>query len=166
MISIAKEKLSTGAIPALAFQVATAESPMLIAGQFNAVLGFNYLHMVRNLQATLCRIHALLVPGGLLISKTPCLEDMGPLISQVLLPSLRAIGMAPHVSVFSQAEFCARVSAAGFEILAVENHATKGNDHRPCIVARKRCAPEGGQPAAEVGQPATYSRNPRPYLDA
>ncbi len=147
MIAIAKEKQSAGSSAGLSFQVATAESPMLNIGQYNAVLGFNYLHMVRDVPATLSRVHALLAPGGLFISKTPCLGDMNPLLSLVLLPVMRAIGRAPYVSVFRQAEFCKLVSAAGFDILATENHATKGNDRRPCIVARKRRAAGAAQPA-------------------
>lgn len=111
---------------------------MLGTGRFDAVLGFNYLHLVRDVPGTLRRIHSLLAADGLFISKTPCLGDMNPLIRLVLLPGMRAIGKAPYVSVFRQAEFCRRVSAAGFDILAMENHASKGNDRRPCIVARKR----------------------------
>lgn len=140
MIAIAREKQAASPIPALAFQIATVEASTLETGRFNAVLGFNYLHMVRGLPGTLRRIHTLLAPGGLFISKTPCLGDMNPLLSLFLLPAMRAIGRAPYVSVFSQAELCKLVSSAGFDILATENHATKGNDRRPCIVARKRCA--------------------------
>jgi ubiquinone/menaquinone biosynthesis C-methylase UbiE len=138
MIAIAEEKLSADPNPALSFHTATAEAPMLEAGRFNAVLGFNYLHMVRDVPETLRRIHTLLAPGGLFISKTPCLGDMNPLIRLVLLPAMRAIGKAPYVSVLSQAEFCWLLNAAGFDILATENHATKGNDRRPFILARKR----------------------------
>lgn len=138
MIAIAREKLAASPIPALSFHTATAEDAMLERGRFNAVLGFNYLHIVRDVPGTLRRINTLLAPEGLFISKTPCLGDMNPLIRHVLLPGMRAIGQAPYVSVFRQAEFCRLVSAAGFDILATENHATKGNDRRPCIVARKR----------------------------
>ncbi len=138
MIAIAEEKRSATPIPTLSFHTATAEAPMLEAGRFDAVLGFNYLHMVRDVPDTLRRIHTLLAQGGLFISKTPCLGDMNPLIRLVLLPAMRAIGKAPYVSVFSQAELCWLLNAAGFEILASENHATKGNDRRPFVVARKR----------------------------
>jgi ubiquinone/menaquinone biosynthesis C-methylase UbiE len=138
MIGIAREKQSASAVPGLDFQIATAEASILEAGRFNAVLGFNYLHMVRDVPGTLRRIHSLIAPGGLFISKTPCLGDMNPLLSLVLLPGMRAIGKAPYVSVFSQTELGRLVSSAGFDILATENHATKGNDRRPCIVARKQ----------------------------
>jgi ubiquinone/menaquinone biosynthesis C-methylase UbiE len=138
MIEIAREKQSVNAVPNLDFQIATAEASILEAGRFNAVLGFNYLHMVRDVPGTLRRIHTLLAPGGLFISKTPCLGDMNPLLSLVLLPAMRAIGKAPYVSVFRQAELCRLVSSAGFDLIATENHASRGNDRRPCIVARKQ----------------------------
>lgn len=136
MIAIAREKLSASPVPGLAFEVATADDSIRETGRFNAVLGFNYLHLVRDVPGTLRRVHGLLAPGGLFISKTPCLGDMNPLLS-LALPGMRMIGKAPYVSVFRQAELRERVSAAGFEILAAENHASRGNDRRPCIVARK-----------------------------
>ncbi|PZO01281.1 MAG: SAM-dependent methyltransferase [Alphaproteobacteria bacterium] len=137
MIDIAREKHAATPVPSLTFQVGTVEDPILEVGRYNAVLGYNYLHMVRDVPAALARIHALLAPGGLFVSKTPCLGDMNPLLSLVLLPVMRAIGKAPHVSVFKRVEFCELLTAAGFDILATENHATKGNDRRPFVVARK-----------------------------
>ena len=71
MIAIANEKHAAGPIPALVFRTATAEALAPDAALFNAVLGFNYLHLVRDLPGTLRRIHALLAAEGLFISKTP-----------------------------------------------------------------------------------------------
>ena len=135
MTAIAEEKHAALPVPALVFRTATAEA---LDGQFDAVLAFNYLHLVRDLPGTLNRIHALLAADGLFISKTPCLGDMNPVIRLALLPAMRAIGKAPYVSAFRAAELSQHVSAAGFEILATESHATKGKDARPYIVARKR----------------------------
>lgn len=138
MIAIANEKHAAGPIPALVFRTATAEALTPDAAQFNAVLGFNYLHLVRDLPGTLRRIHALLAAEGLFISKTPCVGDMNPLIRFALLPAMRAIGKAPYAGVFRAADLSQHICAAGFDILATESHATKGNDNRPYIVARKR----------------------------
>lgn len=137
MIAIANEKHGAGPIPALVFRTTTAEALTADAAQFNAVLGFNYLHLVRDLPGTLRCIHALLAAKGLLISKTPCVGDMNPLI-RLALPAMRAIGQAPYAGVFRAAALSQQISAAGFDIIATENHATKGNDNRPYIVARKR----------------------------
>lgn len=138
MIAIANEKHAAGPVPGLAFRTATAEKLMPATGQFQAVLGFNYLHLVRDLPGTLGCIHALLAPAGLFISKTPCVGDMNPLIRLVLLPAMRAIGKAPYAGVFRAVDLGQHIGAAGFEILATENHTTKGNESRPYIVARKR----------------------------
>lgn len=136
MIAIAEEKHAAAPAPSLAFRIATAEALLPDAAKFNAVLGFNYLHLVRDLPGTLRRVHALLAAEGLLISKTPCVGEMNPLI-RLALPVMRALGLAPHAGVFRVSALTRQISAAGFEILAVENHATKGDDNRPYIVARK-----------------------------
>lgn len=136
MIAIAEEKLATAAIPGLSFRVATAEALASEAG-FDAVLGFSYLHLVRDLPGTVEHIRNLLAEGGLFISKTPCIGDMNPLVGYAALPVMRALRLAPYAAVFRAAELKEFVSAAGFQILDVENHATKGKHWRPYIVARK-----------------------------
>jgi SAM-dependent methyltransferase len=137
MIAIAEEKHAADPIPALVFHTATADA--LVPGdvQFDAVLGFNYLHLVRDLPGTLRRIHALLAAESLFISKTPCVGDMNPLI-RLAVPAMRAIGKAPYVNVFGATELSQQIGAAGFDILAVEGHSTRDKGRRPYIVARRR----------------------------
>jgi ubiquinone/menaquinone biosynthesis C-methylase UbiE len=136
MIAIAEEKLAADPAPTLALRAATAESLASETAKFDAVLAFNYLHLARDLPGTLRSIHALLVPGGRFISKTPCLSDMNPLI-RLVLPLMQMIGKAPHASVFSAQELGNLITAAGFELVSTERHASKGKDSRPFIVARK-----------------------------
>ncbi|MGJ7504366.1 class I SAM-dependent methyltransferase [Variovorax sp. ZT5P49] len=138
MIAIANEKHAAAPVPELVFSTATAEALAPGAAKFDVVLGFNYLHLVRDLSATLRHIHALLATEGLFISKTPCLGDMNPLIGLALLPAMRAIGKAPHAGVFQAADLSRHIDAAGFDVLATEDHSTKGGEKRPYIVARKR----------------------------
>jgi ubiquinone/menaquinone biosynthesis C-methylase UbiE len=138
MIAIADEKLAVESIPALSFRTATAEELVHEESRFDAVLGFNYLHLVRNVPGTLRSIQVLLKPGGLFISKTPCLGDMNPLIRLLLLPAMRAIGKAPHVSSLGASALEQLIIGAGFDVLVRESHASKGKDQRPYIVARKR----------------------------
>jgi ubiquinone/menaquinone biosynthesis C-methylase UbiE len=137
MIAIAEKKLEDGPVPSLAFRTATAEALVGEGSRFDAVLGFNYLHLVGDLPATLRAVHDLLEPDGLFISKTACLGDMNPLIRLVLLPVMRVVGLAPTVGVFDAAELDRLVREAGFDILATESHATRGKDSRPFLVARK-----------------------------
>lgn len=136
MIAIAREKETASPVPTLAFRAATADALTPGAERYDAVLGFNYLHLVRDLAGTLGVIHGLLAAGGLFISKTPCVGEMNPLI-RLALPAMRAVGLAPYAGVFRVEELKRHIAVAGFEILACENHASKGDDKRPYIAARK-----------------------------
>jgi ubiquinone/menaquinone biosynthesis C-methylase UbiE len=138
MLKIAGEKLAAAPVPGLAFRTATAEALASESRRFDAVLAFNYLHLVRDLPGALRSIHNLLDADGLLVSKTPCLGDMNPLLRHVLVPVMRGIGLAPHVNSLRAKDLGELMRDAGFEILAVESHATKGKDNRPFILARRR----------------------------
>lgn len=145
MIQIANSKLASHEPPLTGISFRTATVEALLAAQegdkttterFNAVLGFNCLHLVRDLPATLRGIHALLEDGGLLITKTPCVGEMNVLI-RLALPVMRAVGRAPYAAAFRASELSARMREQGFEVVETEVHASKGNDNRPYIVARK-----------------------------
>jgi len=133
----------------LNFQVATAEELVSASEseKYDIILGFNYLHLVRDLPGTLKSISMLTKPGGLFISKTPCIRDMT--LGMVLLPVMplaRAVGLAPFVGGFTSAELKRQMEAAGFEVLEMEYHSggknSKGvmGDERPFVVARKKVA--------------------------
>ena len=137
MITIAEEKRAAAGVAALRFVVAEAGAPLPEDDRCDAVLAMNLLHLVPDLPATLAQVYAVLPPGGLFISKTACLSDMNPLI-RLLLPLMRWVGKAPAtVRCFTAGELEAAVRAAGFAVVAVERHASKGRDARPFIVARK-----------------------------
>jgi ubiquinone/menaquinone biosynthesis C-methylase UbiE len=137
MIAVAQGKLNAAPIAGLAFHAATAEALAQEESRFDVVLGFNYLHLVRDVHGTLRSIHALLKPDGLFISKTPCLGEMNALIRLVLIPAMRAVGLAPHVSAFDSIALEQLIKDAGFDVLAREDHASKGKDYRPFVVSRR-----------------------------
>lgn len=136
MIAIAEEKLAASPVAPLGFRIASAEDLAREEHRYDAVLGFNYLHLVDDLSRTLAAIRELLVPGGLFVSKTPCLGNMNPLI-RLAIPVMQFIGKAPHVNVFSAEALREAVEGAGFGIDTVEYHGTKRKDARPVIIARK-----------------------------
>jgi len=89
----------------------------LPGGPFDAILAFNLLHLLPDLPAALAECHARLKPGGLLITKTPCLG--GPWLS--LWPLVRVLGLfgkAPPLRFLSPAALERRIAAAGFRIAA------------------------------------------------
>jgi SAM-dependent methyltransferase len=137
MIEIAREKLARQPLPQLSFAVADADAPGFAPGAYDAVLAFNLLHLVDDLDQALGVAAQALRPGGLLISKTPCIAEMNPLIPHLALPLMRAIGKAPQVLCFRQPQLLAALARQGLEILSLERHGTKGRDFRAFIVARK-----------------------------
>ena len=140
MIAIAREKLAAQPqpMPQLRFGVADAEVAGPGGACHDAVLAFNVLHLVTDLDVALRAVLQTLKPGGLFVSKTPCLGEMNPLIPHLLVPLMRAIGKAPHVLVFDEAQLKASFQRHGLEIEAVERHGTKGKDIRVFIAARRR----------------------------
>jgi ubiquinone/menaquinone biosynthesis C-methylase UbiE len=137
MIAIAREKAAAQGCVNAVFETARADAPDRPDGSFDVVLAFNVLHLVAARDAVLRNIHRLLTPGGLFISKTPCLTQMG-LPVRLLVPVMQAIGKAPHVAFFTDAELEREITAAGFKIVERARHGTRGKDARPFLVARKR----------------------------
>ena len=137
MVAIAREKLAAQPVPQLDFSVADADAPVFGQGAYDAVLAFNLLHLVGNLDQSLALAVQALRPGGLLISKTPCIAEMNPLIPHVALPLMRAIGKAPDVLCFKGEALESAIARRGMEIVSVERHGTRGKDIRVFIVARK-----------------------------
>jgi SAM-dependent methyltransferase len=137
MIAIAREKLAAQSVPQLSFAVADAEAPVARPGEFDAVLAFNLLHLVTDLDRTLQLAVQALRPGGLLISKTACLTELNPLIRYLAVPVMQAVGKAPHVLCFDADTLQAAIARQGMDIVSVERHGTRGKDFRVFIVARK-----------------------------
>jgi len=136
MIAIAARKAKDAGVENVEFRKATLDGIDTPGEGYDAVLGFNVLHMFDNVPAELARIRSLLKPGGLFISKTPCVGDMNPLV-RLVVPIMQFFGKAPCVNFFTAAELERDIRAAGFEIGEKGLHGTKGKDIRPFIVAKK-----------------------------
>lgn len=137
MIAIAREKATAQGCMNVEFAVATPDQAQWPDASFDAVLGFNILHLVEARAAALAGVHRLLKPDGLFISKTPCLKEMNPLIG-LLVPIAQLVGQAPYVRFDSAAGLEREIESAGFDIIERARHGSKGKDPRPFLVARKR----------------------------
>ncbi|MBI3439905.1 MAG: class I SAM-dependent methyltransferase [Proteobacteria bacterium] len=136
MIAIGREKAAADGVSNVEFTVATPEAAPWPDASFDAAIAFNLLHLIEARQAALANIHRLLRPGGLFISKTPCLGDANP-IYRVLVPVMRLVGKAPYVAFFSSGDIEREIIGAGFEVIARERHGSKPKDPRPFLVARR-----------------------------
>ncbi|MEM9726113.1 MAG: class I SAM-dependent methyltransferase [Pseudomonadota bacterium] len=108
------------------------------AAGYDAVLALNLLHLIEDGEGALRRVHGLLKPGGVFISKTVCEPRNGaPLkfrLIRLALPLLQFFGKAPFVRFMDPDDFEALVVSTGFEILEAGDHPAPSR----YIVARKR----------------------------
>lgn len=136
MIAIAREKVAAAGCSNIAFAVATPDTAPAGEGAYDAVLAFNLLHLVADRDRCIAAIRRLLKPGGLLITKTPCLAEMNPLI-RLAVPVMRAIGKAPHVASFTADGLEREIASAGLTIVERARHGSGRKDARIFILARK-----------------------------
>lgn len=147
MIAIAREKAEREQCRNVEFVVADAATAPGAAGAYDAVLAFNVLHLVADRRAALGHVHRLLKPGGLLISKTPCLAEMSILI-RLAVPVAQVFKQAPDVAFFDAGKLEADVAAAGFTVQERARHGSGRKDPRILIVAAK---PEAQAETREPG---------------
>lgn len=140
MVEIGRRKADETDAANAEFVLGTLEGDTLPKGPFDAVLAFNLLHLVDDLPAALREIHARVKPGGLFISKTPCLGSIGPLM-RMALPLLLVFMRAryrtepPSPEFFTADDLERTVRDAGFEI--VEAAAIPEGKASHFVVARK-----------------------------
>lgn len=136
MIAIAREKAAAERIENVTFTVAPASGGVGPDGRHDAVLAFNVLHLLENRAAALADAKRVLKPGGLLITKTPCLSEMNPFI-RIAVPVARWLGKAPSVSFFDAARLETEIAHAGFTIIERARHGSGRKDPRIFLVARR-----------------------------
>lgn len=113
MIAIATERGAE--IAQLRTAIARPGDGSLPRGPVDAILGFNLLHLLPDLPAALSEAHGMLKPGGILITKTPCLG--GPWLALwPLVRVLHALGKAPRLRFVSPAALEHAITKAGFTI--------------------------------------------------
>ncbi len=115
MIEIAKEKAADKAVENVDFTVADIESLDVEAESKDAVLGMSILHLLKDKEAAMKKVHTMLKPGGLFISSTVC---MGGGISfwKPIIVVGNFFGLLPFVSFFGKEELVQALQAAGFQI--------------------------------------------------
>lgn len=137
MIAIAREKAAAERCSNVEFHVVGSDGSTWPAAPFDAVLAFNVLHLVPDRARYLQQVHAALKPGGLFISKTPCLTEMSRLI-RLAVPVAQFFGKAPSVTFFNGSELASDITAAGFAVAEQARHGSKPNEPRIFILARRR----------------------------
>jgi len=120
MIAIGREKAAQATDTPPRFAVAAVEDAPTRDGGYDAVLGFNVAHLLDDPAAAFRHIRGLLRPGGLLITKTPCLGRASALRGLIWI--LRQLGKAPHVACFRGDALDKALRDAGFALLETDDY--------------------------------------------
>ena len=135
MIKIGIDKARSQNIKNVTFAIADVLNPAIDDGPYDVVLALNLLHLLEDLPAGIKRIHSLLKPEGIFISKTITRFGSGTPIKyrlmKLALPLMQAIGKAPYVNFMGTKELDDVILAGGFEIIETGAYPTR------YIVARK-----------------------------
>lgn len=134
MIRIALERQPIETRDTLDFYVGELGKEDHPTGPFNVVLCFNFLHLLDDRQEVVAEIHKNLEPGGMFISKTPCVSGLFRLLQPVVL-MLRAFGKAPSFKFLPPMRLETEIKTAGFEIIKTARHPEGSVRH--VIVAKK-----------------------------
>lgn len=141
MLEIARHRAEEAGVVNLALEQASIDSFTAPPASTDAVLGLSLLHLLVDRKAALARVHALLKPGGVFVSSTPCLAD-GMNWFRPLAAIGASLGRIPRISFFTADALRADIKAAGFEI--VEDW-SPGKNAALFIIARKPPAPAPDQ---------------------
>ncbi|ACR13667.1 SAM-dependent methyltransferase [Teredinibacter turnerae T7901] len=133
MLEIAEKKRSAAGLANLQFMRDAIESRSLGRAHFDLVMGFSILHLVRDLDAVLHKLHTALKPGGLFISSTFCFADFDPLL-RWMLPVTQRLGVTPAINQLAANGLRDTVQTAGFTI---EEDWQPAPDRALFLIARK-----------------------------
>jgi ubiquinone/menaquinone biosynthesis C-methylase UbiE len=133
MTAIALEKAAKQGVDNVEFLTGTILDTTLPDASFDAVLALNVLHLIPQWEASIARSYALLKPGGVFISGSALIKEIG-LHLRLLIPIARLFGKAPEVVAFTKSELLRALTDVGFEIALNESPGSKVGVF---IVARK-----------------------------
>lgn len=134
MIALANAKARERQVDNVRFSRTDVFDPRFARHAFSAITAFNIFHLLDDTPTVVDRLHELLVPGGLLISETPCLGERSGIMRSLIRLAV-AVGFAPMIRELTIADLESLVSGRGFRMLETTTWDQKSAVYR--IVARK-----------------------------
>ena len=133
MLEIARGKAAADDVTNVTFEQVSVEELRASDQTYDVILALSILHLLEDRDAAISQLHAMLKPGGVLVSSTACLGDrMG--FFKFIAPIGKFLRLMPLVKVFTTQELLDSMTAAGFEI---DHHWQPGKGKAVFIVAKK-----------------------------
>lgn len=140
MVSIGAKNAQAEGIKNINFVASDIFGEKIEGMTYDAILAHNVLHLLEDVPSSVRRVHELLRPGGIFISKTFAVKDEGLSFKmrmiKLVLPLMQKLGKAPFVNFMKGTQLEEAISENGFDILE-SGHYPITADAR-YIVARKR----------------------------
>ncbi len=132
MIEKGRRKAALESIDNISFQCSTLEGIGVADESLDVILGMSILHLLENKEQAIDSVCKMLKPGGVFISSTACIGDMGVLFKMMM--GLMKLGTMPLVKSFTSEQLVESLIAAGFRI---DYQWTPGKNKGVFIVAKK-----------------------------
>jgi len=133
MIGIAKSKATAANVENITFEVASTKELAVEKNSQDVVMAHSVLHLLKNTDAAVANIHSMLKRGGVFVTSTPCLGDIGGMFKYIA-PVATFLRLIPLINVFTERELIESIEQAGFD---VELKWQPAKDKAVFIVARK-----------------------------
>ena len=133
MIEIAQGKADAQNIENITFQQSKIDEFSVSDQTFDMVLGLSILHLLKNKEEVIAKVHKMLKPGGLFVTSTACLGDNMKWF-KIIGPIGNFLGLIPFVKVFTVKELEDSLTDAGF---AIDYQWQPGKNKAVFIVAKK-----------------------------
>ena len=133
MIEIAQGKADAQNIENITFQQSKIDEFSVSEQTFDMVLGLSILHLLKNKEEVIAKVHKMLKPGGLFVTSTACLGDNMKWF-KIIGPIGNFLGLIPFVKVFTVKELEDSLTDAGF---AIDYQWQPGKNKAVFIVAKK-----------------------------
>lgn len=146
MVAAAQRNAATRKVQNVHFTQATIFDSQFEPGAFDVILAFGILHLLKDLPATLQRVHALLKPGGWFISSTACMGQDDAILHWInrILSIPARIGLFPTLQFLKIPELEAAITHAGFSIVETETIPFNPANGQTYIVGRLVAAQKEG----------------------
>ncbi|MBT0962832.1 class I SAM-dependent methyltransferase [Denitromonas iodatirespirans] len=117
MLDIARQKAAAAGVSNVRFEQSSIDALAAADASFDVVMGHSILHLLRDKDAAIAKVHRLLKPGGVFITSTTCAGDSPKLRAIGFVLSIGSrLGLLPYLSVFTEKDLHASLTRAGFDI--------------------------------------------------
>ncbi len=127
MIRLGQAKARAQGVENVSFSVCELGDAPADTRSYDVVMAFNLLHLLPDIEAAITFCCSRLKPGGVLITKTPCLGDSNFLFRGII-PLMRVLGRAPFVSFITEAALRSAIERVRLSVEEAGFYPTKSHD--------------------------------------